>query len=68
MLLSPVGSLQGADANSMAVRVMAPKDKTVRGTVRDGGNNEGLPGVSVVLKGTQRGTTTDANGNFQIDV
>lgn len=28
----------------------------------------GLPGVSVVLKGTQRGTTTDVEGNFKISI
>jgi TonB-linked SusC/RagA family outer membrane protein len=48
-------------------------DQTVRGVVRDSTNGQALPGVSVVLKGTQagaatRGTTTDADGNFRIDV
>ncbi|WP_206023310.1 carboxypeptidase-like regulatory domain-containing protein [Runella sp. CRIBMP] len=28
---------------------------------------EKLPGVSVLLKGTARGTTTDANGKFSLD-
>ncbi|MCE6988078.1 TonB-dependent receptor [Dyadobacter sp. CY323] len=39
----------------------------VKGRVSDekGG---GLPGVSIVLKGTQRGTTTDINGNYQLEV
>jgi len=31
-------------------------------------NGNGLPGVSILLKGTQRGTTTDRDGNFSIDV
>jgi TonB-linked SusC/RagA family outer membrane protein len=31
-------------------------------------NNAGLPGVSVVLKGTQKGTTTDSEGLFRLDV
>jgi TonB-dependent starch-binding outer membrane protein SusC len=31
-------------------------------------NNEELPGVSVVLKGTTTGTTTDANGRYKISV
>lgn len=31
-------------------------------------NGQGLPGVSILLKGTNRGTTTDANGAFQISV
>jgi TonB-linked SusC/RagA family outer membrane protein len=43
-------------------------DQAVRGVVRDSTNGQSLPGVSVVLKGSQRGTTTDANGAFRIDV
>lgn len=31
------------------------------------GKGEKLPGVSVLLKGTARGTTTDANGKFSLD-
>lgn len=29
---------------------------------------EGLPGVSITVKGTRTGTTSDVNGNFSIDV
>ncbi|QDK79045.1 TonB-dependent receptor [Spirosoma sp. KCTC 42546] len=29
---------------------------------------EGLPGVSIVIKGTQRGTTTDPRGQFQLEI
>ena len=39
----------------------------VTGTVRDE-NRAGLPGVSVVLKGTSRGTTTDTEGRFSLEV
>lgn len=42
-------------------------DQTVTGTVTDE-NGEGLPGVSILVKGTQKGTTTDANGKYKIDV
>lgn len=45
-----------------------PQDITVRGRVTDGERGEGLPGVSISVKGTSRGTTTDANGNFQLAV
>ena len=31
-------------------------------------NNNPLPGASVVLKGTTKGTTTDFDGNFTIDI
>lgn len=38
----------------------------VKGSVRDLKNNENLPGVSILLKGTQRGANTDASGNFEM--
>ncbi|WP_461075280.1 TonB-dependent receptor [Spirosoma flavus] len=42
-------------------------DRVVSGTVKDE-KNVGLPGVSVLVKGTTRGSTTDANGLFKISV
>ncbi|MVM28558.1 SusC/RagA family TonB-linked outer membrane protein [Spirosoma sp. HMF4905] len=29
---------------------------------------EGMPGVSIVVKGTQKGTTSDSRGQFQLDI
>ncbi|ADB39428.1 SusC/RagA family TonB-linked outer membrane protein [Spirosoma linguale] len=42
-------------------------DRTLTGRVTDE-KSEGLPGVSVILKGTQRGTVTDADGQYKLDV
>ncbi|MCY7358164.1 MAG: SusC/RagA family TonB-linked outer membrane protein [Rudanella sp.] len=42
-------------------------DETVTGRVTSE-TGEGLPGVSVVVKGTNRGTTTDATGSYRIAV
>lgn len=44
----------------------APADVTVSGKVTDE-KGEGLPGVSVVVKGTTQGTTTDGTGSFKIN-
>lgn len=44
----------------------AAKTITVKGKVRDG-KNTSLPGVTVVIKGTTKGTTTDDKGNFTIN-
>lgn len=41
---------------------------TVSGRVTDATTNEALAGASVLLKGTQKGTTTDANGAYRIVV
>lgn len=38
-------------------------EKEIRGTVKDA-KGAGLPGVTVVIKNTNRGTQTQANGNF----
>lgn len=43
-------------------------DQTINGRVTDGSTSSGLPGVSVVLKGTGRGTTTDGEGNFRLNI
>ena len=64
LLLSPsFGS--GLFAASLPSLADGPK-RLVTGTVRDA--SSALPGVSVVIKGTTRGTTTNGEGKFQIDV
>src|SRR4051794_6632632 len=45
---------------------MAQQDITVKGHVQDK-QGTSLPGVSVKIKGTNRGTTTQADGNFSIE-
>jgi TonB-linked SusC/RagA family outer membrane protein len=40
----------------------------VSGTVTDSETNEGLPGVNVVVKGTNAGAVTDIDGNYTINV
>ncbi|UFH56440.1 TonB-dependent receptor [Spirosoma sp. KNUC1025] len=44
------------------------QERTVTGKVLSGDDNNALPGVSVAVKGTTRGTTTDANGTYRISV
>lgn len=44
--------------------LLQAQTKVVRGTVFD--NNEALPGATVRIEGTQRGTATDANGKYII--
>ncbi|SEJ16143.1 TonB-linked outer membrane protein, SusC/RagA family [Dyadobacter sp. SG02] len=42
-------------------------ERKVQGKVQDD-KGEALPGVSILIKGTQRGTVTDAEGNFELGV
>ena len=41
---------------------------TVKGKVTDASTGEVLPGVSVIIKGTNNGTQTDVNGAFALSV
>jgi len=43
-------------------------DMTVRGKVTAASDNSGLPGVSIVVKGTSTGTVTDGNGDYTLSV
>jgi TonB-linked SusC/RagA family outer membrane protein len=44
------------------------QDRTVTGKVSATEDGGGLPGVSVLAKGTSIGTTTDANGNYKLNI
>jgi len=44
-----------------------PQPVNVSGTVLAGNDNTPLPGVSIIVKGTTTGTTTDLDGNFRMD-
>ena len=41
---------------------------SVSGKIIDSNTKEGIAGANVVIKGTSRGTITDIDGNFSIDV
>ncbi len=43
------------------------QDISVKGTVSDK-SNSGIAGVAVKIKGTTRGTSTDATGNYKLSV
>jgi len=42
--------------------------RIIRGTVTGSDTGETLPGVNVLIKGTTRGTVTDINGAYQVEV
>jgi TonB-linked SusC/RagA family outer membrane protein len=47
---------------------MANREIQIKGTVKSSDGNETLPGVSVILKGSAQGTTTDNNGGYELTV
>jgi TonB-dependent starch-binding outer membrane protein SusC len=70
LLMAAIGSpgLSGVIPHKMVSVTRANADQTVSGRVTDATTNEALAGCTVVIKGTTKGTTTDANGNYRIDV
>ncbi len=60
-----IGRNENADYSLNLVQVVA--DVNISGKITDE-NGEGLPGASVVVKGTTQGTTSDISGNYSINV
>jgi TonB-dependent SusC/RagA subfamily outer membrane receptor len=58
-----------ADASSLAPLPVPPgAGRVVRGQVVDASNEEGLPGVTILVKGTTVGVSTAADGSFALRV
>jgi TonB-linked SusC/RagA family outer membrane protein len=53
---------------SQSVTTGIQQEVTVTGTVTSSEDGTSLPGVNVLVKGTNRGTTTDADGKYTIQV
>jgi len=50
----------------MSISLIAQNDQIVRGRVITGDTGESLPGVSIRVKGTDRGAISDADGNYSV--
>ena len=48
--------------------ILQAQERTVRGTVLSAEDNTALTGVTIRIKGSQRITQTDADGNFSIQI
>lgn len=44
------------------------QNQTISGVVKDADSGESLPGVNIIIEGTQRGTVTDIDGAFELEV
>lgn len=51
-----------------AIPMVVFSQETITGNVIEAGNGQPLPAANVVVKGTTNGTTTDFDGNFEIEV
>lgn len=61
LLLCFIGLLVGSGA-------YAQQTRTLTGVVKSQADSELIPGVSILVKGTQRGTVTDIDGQFSLQV
>ncbi|MBC6608234.1 TonB family protein [Hymenobacter sp. BT188] len=57
-----------SDARSLASNAPGSSMSMVRGRITDQRSGEGLPGVTVLVKGTQQGVSTQADGSFALPV
>lgn len=58
----------GLSMMAMCMSVFAFSQTLISGVVTSQEDNEGLPGVTIVVKGTAQGTVTDVNGSYKINV
>lgn len=65
VLSKPSGGPQSL--NNLQIERSPSVDRNVTGNVTDE-KGEGMPGVSVLIKGTQKGTTTDLDGKFTMEL
>jgi TonB-linked SusC/RagA family outer membrane protein len=49
-------------------QLMAQGNRTINGLIKSQADDELIPGVSVLVKGTTRGTVTDIDGKFSLEV
>ncbi|KAB7731784.1 SusC/RagA family TonB-linked outer membrane protein [Rudanella paleaurantiibacter] len=64
---APSGNDEAGPRKTSELAPAEALEETITGTVSDE-SGQGLPGVSVVLKGTTRGTTTNAEGKYRLNV
>lgn len=65
-LASPSG--QVVIKNKTALENSVLMQETVTGVVRDSRSGDTMPGVNVIIEGTQRGTSTNIDGEFELVV
>ncbi|GAB3934053.1 TonB-dependent receptor [Larkinella terrae] len=65
--LPPAPQSSVNDSNVFLETAPEAADRTITGQVT-AENDEGMPGVSVVIKNTTRGTTTDMDGKFRLSI
>ena len=63
-------NIQIIDSKSQNNNINKPSiilDKPIKGKIKDE-NGNGIPGASILIKGSNQGTQTDADGNFSLNI
>ena len=68
IIVYKIASKQGKEIAAASAQVSQQKTMKVQGTVIDGMTNDPVIGANVVVKGTLNGTSTDFDGNFELEV
>lgn len=55
-------------ATCLSVLLVRAQDKVVTGKVTSSEDGVGMPGVSIAVKGTAKGTNSDSEGNYRLSV
>ena len=63
-----VGKKELGETHAVETSMLPNQGNAVSGKVTSSEDNEGLPGVNVIVKGTSQGTVTDVNGDYKIEV
>lgn len=61
-------SKRTSNDEAVSEQYMDEADVTISGKITDSANGEGLPGASVLVKGTSLGTTTNLDGDYKLTV
>jgi len=63
-----VSKKHGRSDKNLLIDLNQEQGVTVTGSVISSEDNQPLPGANVIVKGTSRGTVTDVDGNYVLDV
>ncbi|MEQ8556007.1 MAG: TonB-dependent receptor [Cyclobacteriaceae bacterium] len=61
-------ALQDGEVTKTIEEILTDDQQSISGKVVSSEDGEGLPGVSITVKGSTSGTVTDANGNYSLEV
>ncbi|MCF2504129.1 TonB-dependent receptor [Dyadobacter sp. CY107] len=70
IVIRPSDAAKSADNAEASIKseLIRSTDITIKGKITDSETKEPLPGVNILIKGTQSGTSTDATGSYTLSV